>query len=192
MKATWILVGLLLVSVGLNAGLAMRLARSGEAPEGPPPGWSPEGPPAGEPETPPDPADPRTRRLMRERLERLTAALELTPQQLEAFVAVHEASAPRFFANRSAVARLRRELRDLALAPDVDRAGVLARQQQLSVLQAQLDSVVVETMLAEVGLLTPEQRERYRTIMPWGEPGRRGGGHREGGRRSSPKSAPGA
>jgi DNA polymerase III alpha subunit len=30
-------------------------------------------------------------------------------------------------------------------------------------------------------------RERYRTIMPWGEPGQRGAGHRGGGRRSSPK-----
>ncbi len=192
MKATWILVCLLLVSVGLNAGLAVRLTRPAEAPAGPPPGWSPEGPPAGDPETPPDPADPQVRRLMHERLERLSSALELTPQQLEAFVAVHEASAPRFFANRSAVGKLRRELRDLALSPDLDRAGVLERQRQLSALQAQLDSVVVETMLAEVRLLTPEQRERYRTIMPWGEPGRRGGGHREGGRRSSSKSAPGA
>jgi Spy/CpxP family protein refolding chaperone len=181
-KTTWILVCLLLVSVGLNAGLALRQARPG----GPPPGWS-QGPPGDEPETPPDPADPRTRRLMRERLERMSSALELTPQQLEAFVAVHEATAPRFFANRSAVGKLRRELRDLALAPDVDHAEVLARQQQLSALQAQLDSVVVETMLAEVRLLTPEQRERYRTIMPWGDPGRRGPGHEGGRRGSSPK-----
>lgn len=187
MKATWILVCLLLVSVGLNAGLAMRLARPGDVPDGPPQGWSSSGPPAGEPQTPPDPADPRTRRLMRERLERLSATLELTPQQLTAFVAVHEATAPQFFANRSAVGKLRRELRDFALSPDVDHAGVLVRQQRLSALQAQLDSVVVETMLAEVRLLTPEQRERYRTIMPWAEPGQRGEGHRGGGRRSSPQ-----
>lgn len=178
MKTTWILVCLLLVSVGLNAGLALRLGQAG-----PPPGWSPPGPPGDGPDAPPDPADPRTRRLMRERLERLSAALDLTPQQLEAFVAVHEASGPRFFANRSAVSKLRRELRDLALAPDLDRAAVLARQQQLSALQAQLDSVVVETMLAEVRLLTPEQRERYRNVMPWGEPGQRGKGHRGDGRR---------
>ncbi len=56
MRATWILVGLLLVSVGFNAGLAMRLARHAEAPEGPPPGWSPADPPAEEP------ASLRTRR----------------------------------------------------------------------------------------------------------------------------------
>jgi Spy/CpxP family protein refolding chaperone len=189
-KATWILVCVLLVSVGLNAGLAIRLARRGPAADGPPPGWSQPRPPAGESETPPDPADPRTRRLMHERLERLSAALELTPQQLEAFVAVHEATAPLFFANRSAVGKLRRELRDLALSPTVDHAEVLARQQRLSTLQAQLDSVVVETMLAEVRLLTPEQKERYRTIMPWGEQGQRGPGHRGGGRRSSPQSPP--
>ncbi len=124
---------------------------------------------------------------MRERLARLATALELTPQQREAFAAVHEATASRFFAHRSAVGKMRRELRDLALSPDVDHAEVLARQQRLSAQQAQLDSLVVETMLAEVRLLTPAQRERYRTIMPWGEPGQRGAGHRGGGRRSSPK-----
>ncbi len=52
----------------------------------------------------------------------------------------------------------------------------MAGQRRLSALQAGLDSVVVETMMREVQVLTPEQRERYQRLMPWGVPGGGEGG----------------
>lgn len=196
MKTTWLLIILLLVSVGLNAGLAWRLGRS-EPSVGPDGGWTPPDRPGPGIDTPPDgpppaegdadPANPRVQRLMRERLDRLTEALDLTPEQREAFVAAQQVAAPQFFARRRAIGELRRELRELALAPDVDREAVLRRQQKLSAMQAELDSVVVESMVAEVRLLTPRQKEIYRDLVPWGAPSHGGPGHRGGGRGRLPR-----
>ena len=174
MKRIWLAV--LMISVGLNLGLSWRLYQLGHAaapapqialpPDGSPPGPGDEGP------------DPE--RMAHQRLERMAQDLGLSPQQKAAFAAIHHGTAEEFFQRRRAIMQQRRELRDLYVTGQIDHQDVMARQRQLSTMQAALDSIVVETMIQEVRLLTPEQRERYQQIMPWGVPG---GGGDHGGRR---------
>jgi Spy/CpxP family protein refolding chaperone len=178
------LILLLLLSLGLNIGLGLRLAQLSRpvsaagppvAPGAPRPGYGPgHGP--GQHRVPDDPE--RLRRLSRHRLERLGRELDLTPEQVESLGGVHETMGRRIHGARRAVEEERRRMRSALTAGEIDRAGLTAGRRAVGRLQAELDSLVVETMLQELAILHPEQRERYLEMLPW-EPlgqGRRGAG----------------
>jgi Spy/CpxP family protein refolding chaperone len=53
----------------------------------------------------------------------------------------------------------------------MDRRQIRAATRRLSAEQAALDSLVVEIMLREREILTPEQRRQYRALVPLGRDG---------------------
>jgi Spy/CpxP family protein refolding chaperone len=76
---------------------------------------------------------------------------------------------PRVLAQRDAVQAARRRAAEEYLKPVVDPDSVRLTVRRLTAAQAALDSLVAETMSREAKLLTPEQRARYFTAMPWGD-----------------------
>ncbi|MBD3337199.1 MAG: periplasmic heavy metal sensor [Candidatus Eisenbacteria bacterium] len=163
-----------IVSLAMNAGfLGMAaysvLGRAAEAPEEPVL-EVPDAPPAPQPPGPAPDGCPWTERrirhlshrleldrgqalLLRERLSELAAMAVPTAQELR---------------------RARWELRRMLASPDVDRAEIRAKIQEVSRLQNRMDSLATEGMLRELEVLRAEQRAQYKTAFR----GRRHG-HRE-------------
>jgi Spy/CpxP family protein refolding chaperone len=109
------------------------------------------------------------------RLARIVDWLDLDAAQREAMRAILDESMPRILAQRDAVRAARHRAAEQYLKPAVDPDSVRIAVRRLTAAQAALDSLVAETMSREAKLLTPEQRARYFTAMPWGE--RVGPGH---------------
>ena len=103
------------------------------------------------------------------RLARIADWLDLDAAQREAMRAILDESMPRILAQRDAVRAARHRAAEQYLKPTVDPDSVRALVRRLNAAQASLDSLVAETMSREAKLLTPEQRSRYFTAMPWGE-----------------------
>jgi len=59
-----------------------------------------------------------------------------------------------------AMRRTRLEILDLLSAPEVDRAAVRAKQDQLLAAQRKMEEMMVENLLSEREVLTPEQRKK--------------------------------
>ena len=178
MKKAWVLV--LLISLGLNVGLGLRLLNSG--------------PPAGEKpisgrEEPShrshgrwahrDSAD--RHRMFDLRMERLADYLGLTPDQRMVFEKVHEETGRLLMRKRELIAERRDLLRDLVSREVVDHDQIRAAIAELGQQQAVLDSLVAETLLQEMTVLEPAQREKYLERLSLDGAGRgrsRGGGGR--------------
>jgi len=164
MKRGWLIV--LLLSLGLNVGLGVNLLRRDQVP---PPLAGERGP--ADLEAGPDHA--QAERFLRRRLERMAAELGLSAEQRTALWNVHAEAGERIFAQRQAMREARAEMHEDLAAPAPDLARIHSVQRRISALQAELDSLVVEVMVRERAVLTPEQRERYRGFFPDG-PGRGG------------------
>jgi hypothetical protein len=83
----------------------------------------------------------------------------------------------------------RRSLHAACLDSAVEADSVRFYVKRLATLQGHLDSMITETLLRELAVLTPAQRARYLETMPWDHPGphrggRRPGQHRQGHHRS--------
>jgi Spy/CpxP family protein refolding chaperone len=172
MKRIWFV--LLALSLGLNAGLlymviSHRHARGPRGFEwmGPPPDRP--GPPEDNLGPPPAHGRPYGLAFARHRLDRMADWLNLDPAQREALRAILDETMPRILERRDAVRAARHRAAEQYLKPTVDPDSVRASVRQLNAAQASLDSLVAETMSREAKLLTPEQRSRYFTAMPWGE-----------------------
>jgi Spy/CpxP family protein refolding chaperone len=183
MKRGWFV--LLALSLGLNAGLLYTsLAPRPDGVPAPPvvehPGPAPEAPGDGQPGPPP------AEQLVHGRHTRMCRFLGLDEQQREAMKAILQASLPRIVNLRAAVAEARQRILVAYHQPEVDVQQVRELVGALNATQAELDSLVAETMLQEVALLSPEQRQAYWRALPLALPdehrghGRRGlwrGGH---------------
>jgi Spy/CpxP family protein refolding chaperone len=110
--------------------------------------------------------------------------LNLDATQRDAMRAILDDCLPRILAQRDAGWAARRRAAEQYLKPTVDPDSVRVAVRRLNVAQAALDSLVAETMSREAKLLTPEQRARYFTAMPWGD--------RPGPRRRNRRKASGA
>lgn len=173
MRRGWLV--LLLVSLGLNIGLALAITslRTGHRPLaflG-----------AGE-LPPPPPPEAEMDSLVQQRLHRITARLDLSPEQDARFRAARQAALPEILARRSEVRRLRTALHDAYGAQQVERNQVQALVARLALAQGRLDSTVAAAFLDELAVLTPAQREIYLGLMPWGH----GPGHGRGRGRGCP------
>jgi Spy/CpxP family protein refolding chaperone len=171
----WLLVVILMVSLGLNLGLAWRLART---------------------EDPPEPRDrsgrfgpghamhdsTRWRGFLERRLERMRVELELDEEQVAAFRALHEGAqglGRQFRAIESGRRDVFRGIADGTRDADEVRRTLA----ELSRRQRSVDSLIVEKLLQELEILTPEQRPRYLEMLPgerFGGPGEHGPGTRGG------------
>jgi len=203
MKRGWFL--LLAISLGLNAGLLYTSLADRAAPLPPVPGPAPGGalppemfaPPAGQ-DSGPDrgpgtPASEALRAWLAHRLERIHGRLALDAQQRERLERVTGEMLPLILAQRAEVHAARSAIRSAYERADLDGPRLHELRRRLSAAQARLDSLVIESLLREAQVLSPEQRRSYLETMPWrmspgqglqGErSGRRHGGH-TGGHRS--------
>jgi Spy/CpxP family protein refolding chaperone len=177
MKRGWFIV--LLLSLGLNLGLGVSLWRQGDAP----PTW---------PESPGDEASPgepgpgflpdrdQVRSFMERRLDRMSEDLGLTDDQRSALMAIHLEIGDEVFSRRRELLDRREELQALHAADDPDLDAVHVAARALGEIQAELDSLVVEAMFRERAVLTPEQREHYRSYFPMGRERGRMSRHQDG------------
>lgn len=180
MKKGWALI--LLISVGLNLGLGYRLLVGGPA------GREPRGAfPAGQRLRPPrdagippdaprfGPEDPeRWRDFLQVRLAMLAERLDLSPQQQQAFEQSQSAAAERVGPQLQLVREARRALHRLTLTADAPPESLRLAIRRVALRQAVMDSLVTETLLAELQVLSPEQRRIYMTLMPLGRDQHRG------------------
>jgi Spy/CpxP family protein refolding chaperone len=179
MKKVWILV--LLISLGLNLGLGCRLykqarqdrqtgaerlsGRGGreDRPRRPGGGRRQDGRLAH-----PAPRDTSAwRQIMENRLAMVARRLELSPTQQESFRSVHRRAFAVLRDQRQLIETARQDLHEKIAAETVDPGEIRQLIQILGRRQAEMDSLITETMLQELASLTPEQRVRYLEILPW-------------------------
>ena len=178
MKKVWVL--MLLVSLGLNVGLGVRLLRRGDLPgsidrqDGRREGrsWS-----RGERPAPGD--STAWRRVMGRRMDHLTGQLALRPEQIAGFRAAQQASFQIMRTQRQLVVQARSHLRELMTAAEIDQPAVRLAMAELGRRQAAMDSLAAETVLGELEVLDPSQRVRYLDFLP-DSGGRRAGRGRLG------------
>lgn len=176
MKKAWLLV--LLVSVGLNLGLGVRLMQvPTEQARNPDQNRSQRHAPRWERPAPGDTT--AWHRFMGRRLSHLAERLNLRPDQVEHFQQAEQARYSQLGEFRRRLLVARTQLRDLLAAPEIDRAAVRVAIAELGRAQAAMDSLATETVLGELEVLDPEQRVLYLDFLPDGG-GRRGGRGRMG------------
>ena len=171
MNKGWVLV--LLVSLGLNLGLGLRLL-------GDRPGPDPRG------HTRLDRESRRThgpwadqdtsarRKMFARRMEHMAERLELSPEQREVFGKVHLETGRMLMQKRVLISEKRDLLHSLVTSDEVDQDRIRRAIGELGQEQAVLDSLVAETVLQEMAILDPDQRVRYLEILFF-EKDRRGG-----------------
>ncbi|MCB1184572.1 periplasmic heavy metal sensor [bacterium] len=181
MRKIWILI--LLVSLGLNVGLGVRVLRGGgplreefgPGRRGDGPGWE-QG--AGADST-------AWRRIMDRRLGHLARRLDLSPAQVEAFREAQADLDGRLRRARRNLFAARLRVRELMITGPVDRPALRDAMAEVGRRQAEMDSLATETLLRELEALEPGQREAYLDFIPRGGgrgAGRGGGpGHPDGG-----------
>jgi Spy/CpxP family protein refolding chaperone len=166
MRRGWLI--LLALSIGLNVGLVyMALAARSNAPPPGPPATFIEPPAPGEP----DGSGPVTvpcEPMLRRRMERMARRLGLDDGQRDRLNVILNETLPQILAGRTAVQRARMALQFEYGRVDLDSDRIRILSRELNAAQARLDSLVVETMLRESAVLSPEQRGRYFESMPWG------------------------
>jgi Spy/CpxP family protein refolding chaperone len=124
------------------------------------------------------------------RFEMVADRLELTDPQRQQFRQAMEAMKSKGFGRWEEHRQMRREIVDMALQPNPDRAAIVARVEQVTRERMQAMTEALDTMLPFLASLTPEQRTELRELMeerrrgpwmhrwgggPWGW-----GGHRMG------------
>jgi Spy/CpxP family protein refolding chaperone len=182
MKKIWVLV--LLISLGLNLGLGLRMftdrGRPGER-RGHTRGeqthrfqghWA-------------DRDSVSRHQMFNRRLDRMADALGLDPNQREILGRVHAETGRLLMRKRMVIAQKRDLLQDLVTSEVVDQDRVRAAIAELGQEQAVLDSLVAETVLQEMSALNPDQRGRYLEMLSFekdGPGGMRGRGGRGSGR----------
>lgn len=108
--------------------------------------------------------------LIRGRIDHLSRVLELDSSQQEHMGIYLKRILPVAFEQREVVTSLQKSLPLRITDPDIDSTQIRTLLRELNMEQARLDSLVAETMLGELALLTPEQRHIYATVMPRAKP----------------------
>jgi len=170
----------LLLSLGLNVGLGMRVLRGDDAAERTewrdgPRRDGPDGPGRrggrGGPDGPGGPEGPGGRDRRGPGLERFRD-LDLSQDQRDALQALWNSNWTVMNENRERLDAIREAMRELFAQPELDRGRVTEARRHHGRLQAELDSLVTEQLLREMEILTPEQRRDYLESMPWRKPDR--------------------
>ena len=91
---------------------------------------------------------------------RMLRGLDLTDAQRDQIFQIHYAQMPEMRAQRMAARTARKELRDLALAPEYDAAKAKAAADTYAKASAQLALMRVDSMRKVLAVLTPEQRKQ--------------------------------
>lgn len=177
-----LMVILLLLSVGLNVGLFLRV--SGDRDDRP---WAEDrGPRVGPGEGPGDgfgegrgEGRGQGRDGRRPGAEARYEGLDLTDEQHDRLMALREVRHETAGRRRTEMRELFDTMQDLLLAEALDREAVDEVRRRMAVARAEIDSLVAEQLIRELEIMTPEQRARYLERMPWdrfGKGRRRGTG----------------
>ncbi len=176
MKRGWVLV--LLISLGLNLGLGMRLLGDRGEPDGRSYSrldgesrrtygrWS-------------DQDTTARRKMFSRRMDRIAERLDLSAEQEEAFRQVHTETGRMLMQKRVLIGEKRDLLHSLVTSDEVDQDRIRSAIGELGKEQAVLDSLVAETVLQEMAVLDPDQRARYLEMLSFEKDhlgGRRGRG----------------
>ncbi len=178
MKRGWFIV--LLLSLGMNAGVLYTLLSERTRSVPPPPRFfhPGRGPFHGEERFPPGRRPrPILKRMLEKRMGRMAERLDLDDVQRATLADLLDRMLPRIFDERERTESAREEIRALYELENVDPDAVREAVSRLNDAQSRLDSLVAETMLLEASILTPEQRKKYAGALPWGLPGGPGGPH---------------
>lgn len=170
MKRGWLL--LLVLSLGLNAGLLWRTLS--DRPAGPPP--------FPRIDRPRDEGGADWERLAETRHARLADRIGLDPVRREKFLSIRRETLPALLSLRQEVRAARQALHGAFYEAPFDTQRIGAGLDRLAAAQARVDSLVTAGMLRELGMLEPDERETYLSAMRWEhDPGR--GERRHGPRR---------
>lgn len=118
--------------------------------------------------------------FIRDRIARAGEKLDLSEDQIKSMSEILDAVMPEMMVRRDHIRELRMQMRDEYIRPEVDVDRIQALRQETEFAQSKLDSIMVETMLKESHILTPDQREAYFQLMPFGERGGHGARMRRG------------
>jgi hypothetical protein len=172
----WLIL-LLLVSLGLNAGLFYRLSSGSRSSEPGPGGARGSRSARGGADLGAVMGDSASwNRQVDHRLRDLVRRLDLQPPAAENFAHVHRAHARQIWRAGGELRDRRLALRDAMLAPDRDPPRIRLAVVRLTEAQARFDSLVAEAMLAELAALPRERQDQYLELVPWQRWGG-GGGH---------------
>jgi len=177
-KKGWMLV--LLISLGLNVGLGLRMVRQGHqaALLGQGAGGSQQR--GGQRWERPAPSDTTAwRQFMGRRIDQLTLRLDLRPEQVDAFKATQQKSGRLMRQKRRELFQTRTRLQELMVGEGVNRPDVRRMMVEMAHRQVQMDSLAAEILLSELDILDSDQRVKYLDFLPDG-PGRHQGRGRRG------------
>jgi len=176
MKKGWFLV--LLISLGLNLGLGIRMlgdrrgldrppefTRSGEFRRGHG-RWA-------------DQDSVARKKMFTRRMDHIAGALDLDPEQREAFRKVQMETGRLLMQKRVLISEKRDMLRALVTNEEIDQEGIRGAIAQLGREQADLDSLVAETVLQEMAVLAPGQRAMYLEMLSFEKGGPGSGRNRD-------------
>jgi Spy/CpxP family protein refolding chaperone len=99
------------------------------------------------------------------RFEMVADRLELTDPQRAQFREAMEAMKSRGFGRRQEHREMRREIVDMALQPNPDRAAIVARIEEITRERMQGMTEALDTMLPFLASLTPEQRAELKELI---------------------------
>ncbi len=180
-----ILVLVVLISLGLNIGLGVRIWKESNSfsvagPQCGPPGGSDLPGPGGCGSLGGGRDGNFWHGVMERRLTHVTNQLGLDEEQAEAFKKTHKEAAVKFLSQRVKVQEARRQLMEAASAADFGVDTLRHLIAEVGRQQVKLDSMVTETMLQEMEILNEDQRRQYMRILPINRFGGRSGGSGRG------------
>jgi Spy/CpxP family protein refolding chaperone len=188
----WLIVVLLLLSVGLNIGLLAQRGREKrerqerrEARQ--------------EARQNPESRAARERPLLKRLLERMVEEVGVAGEQRDKFIAIHESFFDRTLATREKLRQGQRALRDNLTSPQPDRALADSQAAEIAAAQKEVEAAFIESYFATTAILDQDQRQRYSKLVSelrrlrWDRRGRRDGSSEERRyrRERSPDSVPG-
>jgi Spy/CpxP family protein refolding chaperone len=99
------------------------------------------------------------------RFEMVADRLDLTDPQRTQFREAMEALKSKGFGRMEEHREMRREIVDMALQPNPDRAAILARMEEISRERMQAMTEALDTMLPVLASLTPDQRAELKELI---------------------------
>ena len=178
MKKGWVLV--LLISLGLNLGLGLRLLGDRGGPDGRRDSWQ-NREFRGSRGRWADQDSVARKKMFTRRMDHIAGVLDLGPEQREVFRDVHMKTGRMLMRKRVLIAEKRDFLHTLVTSDSIDQEGIRGAIAELGRQQAVLDSLVAETVLQEMEVLEPGQRARYLEMLSF-DKGGAGPRHGRGGR----------
>ncbi len=162
MKKGWVLV--LLVSLGLNLGLGLRLLGDRRGPDPRSHSRLDRESRRGQGRWAEQDSTAR-RNMFSRRMDHIADRLELSAEQKEVFRKVHMETGRMLMQKRVLISEKRDLLHTLVTSDEVDQDRIRRAIGELGQEQAVLDSLVAETVLQEMAVLDPDQRARYLEML---------------------------